>query len=110
LDFASDIKTRFLYLFKDPVEYSMAMMPSNYPSVMDKLLHLVHATNSYNELFVALDEHAENANEVLRFALTGCRIGVGLKELYELLGKERVMTRVHNSIQCLRGSVVKAHI
>lgn len=72
---------------------------------VDKLLELAISTNSYAGLFDALSEHIKNANELLRFALTGCKVGVGLKELYELLGKEHVIKRINNSIKHLNGHV-----
>lgn len=74
-------------------------MPSNYMQFAEKLLELAGSTSSYGELFDALSKHARNANELLRFALTGCKVGVGLKELYELLGKERVITRISKSVK-----------
>lgn len=74
-------------------------MPSNYMTSAGKLSELASTTNSYEELFDALSKHAKNANALLRFGLTGCKIGVGLKELYELLGKERVVERISNSIR-----------
>lgn len=72
---------------------------------VDKLLELAISTNSYGELFDALSKHIKNANELLRFALTGCKVGVGLKELYELLGKEHVIKRISNSIKHLNERV-----
>ena len=76
-------------------------MPPNYMQFAEKLLELASSTNSYGELFDILSKHVRNANELLRFALTGCKVGVGLKELHELLGRERVIVRIRNSIKQL---------
>ena len=97
LDFKSQLLERFRYLFEDPVHYEE---DNQNPSELESLLECAQNSNSYEELFKLASDSGviKSVNTLLRHCLTGCRIGVPLRDLYGLLGKEGVIRRIRKAL------------